>query len=330
MMLRKHSSRAGMVLLGLLAVLLAFVPSGRVQAGTHVAVSFFYDELEPYGDWVEHPRYGTVWYPRHRPGDWHPYVYGRWVWTADYGWYWDSDEEWGWATYHYGRWVYTDSYAWVWVPDDEWGPAWVEWRTGGGYVGWAPMPPEVAWHGGAFVYADIDMSAPRYNPCWVFVAEASFSKPNAGRYRAPRARTAAMLRASVRATNYQVVGARIVNRSIDVGRISAAANVRIEPATVVMYDTRVRVRADARGSGRVAVYRPTIGARAGLRVRRPPVSARVRSESRADDELPPPIDSHVRGTIGGDRSIEAGAGTSIGIGGGGVGIGGGGGLRIGR
>jgi hypothetical protein len=37
-------------------------------------------------------------------------------------------------------------YGWVWVPgrdaDLEWGPAWVSWRTGGDYVGWAPLPPE--------------------------------------------------------------------------------------------------------------------------------------------------------------------------------------------
>ena len=32
-----------------------------------------------------------------------------------------------------------DSYGWVWVPGYEWGPAWVSWRTGGDYVGWAPL-----------------------------------------------------------------------------------------------------------------------------------------------------------------------------------------------
>src|SRR6185503_19526629 len=57
-------------------------------------------------------------------------------------WYWVSDEPWAWATYHYGRWQLAGGYGWVWVPETVWAPAWVSWREGGGYVGWAPMPPE--------------------------------------------------------------------------------------------------------------------------------------------------------------------------------------------
>jgi hypothetical protein len=30
------------------------------------------------------------------------------------------------------------------VPGIEWAPAWVSWRVGGGYVGWAPLPPRGA------------------------------------------------------------------------------------------------------------------------------------------------------------------------------------------
>jgi hypothetical protein len=30
------------------------------------------------------------------------------------------------------------------VPGRDWGPAWVSWRTGGDYVGWAPLPPRRA------------------------------------------------------------------------------------------------------------------------------------------------------------------------------------------
>src|SRR5262249_2194553 len=49
----------------------------------------------------------------------------------------------GWATYHYGRWANLADYGWVWFPgeDLDWGPAWVSWRTGGDYIGWAPLPP---------------------------------------------------------------------------------------------------------------------------------------------------------------------------------------------
>ncbi len=68
---------------------------------------------------------------------------GAWVANEDGGWSFQSnhDEEFGWATYHYGRWVNHDDYGWVWIPGTEWAPSWVDWRFGGGFVGWAPMGP---------------------------------------------------------------------------------------------------------------------------------------------------------------------------------------------
>ncbi len=81
-----------------------------------------------------------AWQPAEVGQGWRPYNNGRWVWTDD-GWYWDSDEPWAWATYHYGRWYDDDYYGWVWVPGYDWSPAWVEWRFGGGAMGWAPLGP---------------------------------------------------------------------------------------------------------------------------------------------------------------------------------------------
>src|SRR5690606_4283510 len=45
-----------------------------------------------------------------------------------------------------GRLVYPSYRGWGWVPGYEWGPAWVEWRSGNGYYGWAPMMPRVGVH----------------------------------------------------------------------------------------------------------------------------------------------------------------------------------------
>ena len=101
----------------------------------------FYQPLSPYGDWVVVSGYGQVWRPRNVEAGWRPYANGHWELTDD-GWYWESDEPWGWATYHYGRWELSAGYGWIWVPQTQWAPAWVEWREGGGYVGWAPLPPE--------------------------------------------------------------------------------------------------------------------------------------------------------------------------------------------
>lgn len=98
--------------------------------------------LEGYGHWVEHPSLGEVWVPDNVPQDWQPYRLGRWVYTDEWGWYWNSDEEFGWVTYHYGRWYLDRQAGWVWIPGDEWGPAFVNWRQGDDFVGWAPTPPD--------------------------------------------------------------------------------------------------------------------------------------------------------------------------------------------
>jgi hypothetical protein len=99
--------------------------------------------LSPYGAWVYVSGLGRVW----RPAPWaagpgfRPYASGgRWRWT-DAGWYFDSDWPWGGIVFHYGRWWADPVQGWVWVPGSTWAPAWVDWRWGGGYVGWEPLPP---------------------------------------------------------------------------------------------------------------------------------------------------------------------------------------------
>jgi hypothetical protein len=118
------------------------------QSRADVSVNFFYDNLNG-GNWYQVADYGYVWQPDAATNaDWRPYTDGYWAYT-DVGWTWVSYEDFGWATYHYGRWVRLEDYGWCWVPGYEWGPAWVSWRTGGNYVGWAPLPPE---GGGEIVY----------------------------------------------------------------------------------------------------------------------------------------------------------------------------------
>ena len=122
------------------ALLLSLAP--RVQAKAEITLNFFYDNLSPYGSWIDVGDYGYCFQPgvaADNP-DWRPYADGYWAYT-DAGWTWVSYEDFGWATYHYGRWADLADYGWVWVPGYEWAPAWVSWRTGGDYVGWAPLPP---------------------------------------------------------------------------------------------------------------------------------------------------------------------------------------------
>ncbi len=145
-------SRFGLKSLSLLAVLLCpgFFAIAQVQANTSVNVDIrvFHDALSPYGNWVNHPTYGQVWYPRNVTQDWRPYTDGYWAYTNDYGWLWVANEPWGWAPFHYGRWAWDNWYGWIWVPGQTWAPAWVFWRSGGGFAAWAPMPPNVVWQPG--------------------------------------------------------------------------------------------------------------------------------------------------------------------------------------
>jgi hypothetical protein len=149
-----------------------------------VAVDPFEPSLAPYGEWIAIAPYGRVWRPLRVAAGWRPYLHGYWVWTDD-GWFWASEEPWGWATYHYGRWHLDPTFGWVWIPGHEWAPAWVVWRYGGGYVGWAPLVPgvEVWWVDpypvdvaywcfvpvGSFVGVRVDrvvVSPPRVHPIW--------------------------------------------------------------------------------------------------------------------------------------------------------------------
>jgi hypothetical protein len=125
----------------------------------------FRGTLSPYGEWVMVPGVGEVWRPYERVvgAGFQPYgSSGHWVYT-DYGWSWESDYPWGWAPFHYGRWVYRPRWGWLWRPGRTWGPAWVEWREGGGYLGWAPMAPE-----------GVEVIEPSNRPSWCFVETSNF------------------------------------------------------------------------------------------------------------------------------------------------------------
>src|SRR6185295_9029922 len=135
----------------------------EVSASVSVhAQADFYAPLASHGAWVEVGSYGRCWHPAHVAVEWRPYCEGHWVWT-DCGWYWVSDEPWAWACYHYGEWVYDSHYGWLWAPGIEWAPAWVEWRVGGGYIGWAPRAP---------AHVTVAIGAPYF----VFVQSARFNE----------------------------------------------------------------------------------------------------------------------------------------------------------
>lgn len=159
-----------------LVIAMGFFNFQQVEAATNnrgVSFQVFYDELSPYGDWVKDARYGYIWLPAVTQ-EFHPYsTDGHWVMT-EYGNTWVSYYDWGWAPFHYGRWIHEDFYGWAWIPDYQWGPAWVDWRTGGGYYGWAPMAPSY------YNYARVN----RPSFFWVFVPQNRFMYHHVNRYHA--------------------------------------------------------------------------------------------------------------------------------------------------
>ena len=135
--------------------------------------SDFYEPLGHYGRWVDVGGYGRCWTPGGVEHDWRPYTNGHWDRTDD-GWYWVSDEPWGWATCHYGRWFLDPNFGWVWVPQTQWAPAWVAWRDGDAYTGWAPLPPRARFQpDGALERPDADID-PR---SFVFVEKRRILEP---------------------------------------------------------------------------------------------------------------------------------------------------------
>lgn len=158
--------------------LLLFGTLDRVEATiapANVSFQVFYDGLSPYGDWVSDPTHGYVWIPYVDAG-FQPYqTNGYWV-NSRFGNTWVSLYDWGWAPFHYGRWYFTDYYGWAWVPGYEWAPAWVSWRTGRGYYGWAPLWPSVGVH--------LSVGFPLHH--WVFVPRRRFLSRNIYNYYIPQ------------------------------------------------------------------------------------------------------------------------------------------------
>src|ERR1051325_5729413 len=127
-----------------LALFALVTPAIPRASGVEVSTDLFYNNLSA-GNWIDVGDYGYGWQPDVATSDpnWRPYSDGYWAYT-DYGWTWISYEDFGWATYHYGRWARLADYGWGWFPGSglTWGPAWVSWRYGTNYCGWAPLPPQ--------------------------------------------------------------------------------------------------------------------------------------------------------------------------------------------
>ncbi|AMQ56216.1 DUF6600 domain-containing protein [Algoriphagus sanaruensis] len=235
-----------------LGLILLFSSGLNAKAENHAysGVSFqvFYDALTPFGDWVKDARYGYIWLPAVYD-DFHPYgTNGHWVMT-EYGNTWVSDYDWGWATFHYGRWYFDDYYqSWAWIPGYEWAPAWVSWRSGGGYYGWAPLGPGVS--------INVRINIPTRH--WVFIPTARIYHQNVWGFYSPYAHHRTKIKIINRTT---VVNNTVVYNNYSVYAGPSRREVeRVTRQAVPVYNIR---SSEAPGRAAVArnevrLYRPEI------------------------------------------------------------------------
>ncbi|HEY4876719.1 MAG TPA: DUF6600 domain-containing protein [Puia sp.] len=195
-------------LFAIVAITIVFISCGPVyvaqstpqtapqEEAPEITYQTFYDDLSPYGQWIDYPDYGYVWMPNAGP-DFRPYATnGQWVYTDD-GWAWSSGYNWGWATFHYGRWFFDANYGWMWIPGYQWAPAWVSWRQSQDYYGWAPLGPRV----------NVDVAVSNYNPpanYWCFVPHQYVSSPSMSNYYVNETRNTTIINNTTVINNYTV------------------------------------------------------------------------------------------------------------------------------
>lgn len=235
----------------------------QAQADTEVDVSIFYASLAPHGDWVHIAPYGWAFVPDDVDYGWRPYTLGRWEWVDRYGWTWMSDEPFGWATYHYGRWAYVDDYGWAWVPGTTWGPAWVAFRYGDPWVGWAPLPPGANWRYDAhYDVAGLNLELTIGTFAWNFVSTRYFAEPDLRSRYYVSAYNPYFLQQTRWSTRYAPVEGGFANHSLDVSVVEKARGApivrrRLREAAAPVAGPGPRTPTDE-----VVVYRPRIAKKA--------------------------------------------------------------------
>jgi hypothetical protein len=226
--------------------------AGARDPATRLDVSFFYDQLDPYGRWVDYPPYGWCWVPD-VPGDWRPYSDGSWIYS-DAGWAWDADEPWGWAVFHYGSWFDDPYYGWVWVPGTVWSPAWVVWRYDEDDIGWAPLPPGVTWSATfGLSFGDVGFIPARR---WCFVERDHLLDRGLRGHLLPEGRNPELLARTHLRVDYGTRDGRPFDRGLDVLTVErrlgrSVPRVHLADAA----DPRRGLGLDA-GRGTLAVFRP--------------------------------------------------------------------------
>jgi hypothetical protein len=229
-------------------------------------IGYYYDDLAPYGTWMNVAAYGWVWCPLDTPVGWSPYTIGYWLYTDD-GWFWVSEDPWGSTPYHYGRWAYDYSYGWLWVPGDVWAPAWVAWRYSPRWVGWAPLPPDVLWRAQVGLsYSTYDLDEHIGRDRWCFMHARDFGTTRQRVKVVPTSRNVTLIQRTRDVTKY-AAGPRPIEEGMKPELIRTDGQTPIQRYRVVDSKTPIREKGATIGDQTIEVYRPNGGVTAVVRER---------------------------------------------------------------
>ena len=272
-----------LVLLFIVNIASVIFPKQASAQQPYVSFQLFYDQLSPYGEWVDYRDYGYVWIPDAGP-DFVPYsTQGHWILT-DYGWTWMSDYSWGWAPFHYGRWDYDHYYGWFWVPGNEWGPAWVSWRRADGYYGWAPMEPGIS------LSVSFGRGYDSHNDHWIFVRDRDIDRNDINHYYISRSDENQIARRSSVINNTYVDNSRHTTYVAGPARtdIQRATGRQVNPVAIQEYNKP----GQDMNNGKFRIYRPEVARSNGGGVKPAPSritnlkDVKVRKEAQPDNVKP--------------------------------------------
>ena len=202
-------------------------------------VSYFYNDLSPYGSWADLDGYGWCWQPQAVviSRGWRPYCDGGYWVYSDTGWYWQSDLFVGLGTVSLWALAVASPLRLGLAAGPGLGAGLGDLARAGDSCGWAPLPPHadfdlrLGWRfNGVRVGASFDFGLGV--GAFAFVSLGDFCSHDLHGRCLPAARATTIYRQTTVVNNYVVNKNVVVNRGIPVERVAAASRVPVPRATV--------------------------------------------------------------------------------------------------
>ena len=204
----------------------------------------FYEPLTPYGHWEVVGAYGRCWVPARVDSDWRrtATAIGNAPKTAGIG---PATSLGPGPPIIMAAGISTRRIGWYWVPQTQWAPAWVSWRRGESYVGWAPLPPSARFERDELIVEERSIPPRGY----VFVEERRFMEP--AHPKTVIVNNTTIINKTVNITKVKVVNKTVINEGPQTTVIERASGRPVR--AVPVHDLRRKTEAEV-----VAKQKPAI------------------------------------------------------------------------